>query len=263
MLAMVRALLEEGKLFTKFQATRTADRVIYLIPEAGLSPFSARLRTFRLTDYVGERLFVQTLSAKEPLSLTDARLLKAAEGADVFLDTAVRFMQGDENDASEQRAFAESLFRLQGAGARTITGAHHSPKGFSKESVMTLENVLRGSGDIGAMLVTAWGLKQIDAVSNQVYVANVKPRDFQPCEPFIIQGRPSLDETGYFEMPCPSGYAGKLEDYMPSRGRPEISDKDAKKAEAQRLKAQGMSLREIAPQLGISKSKVGQLLQTR
>src|SRR5262249_878441 len=128
MVATVRALLEGGKLFTKFQATRLAEKVVYLIPEAAIGPFAARLKTFRLIDYVGDRLFIQTLSSKEPLLLTDPRLLKACEGADVFLDTAIRFMQGDENDASEQRAFAQSLFNVQRAGARTITGAHHSRK---------------------------------------------------------------------------------------------------------------------------------------
>lgn len=260
MLAMVRALLEQGKLFTKFQATRAADRVIYLIPEAGLGPFSARLRTFHLTEYIGERLFVQTLSAKQSLSLTDPRLLKAAEGADLFLDTAIRFMQGDENDASEQRLFADSLFRLQNAGARTITGAHHSPKSFGKDTFMTLENVLRGSGDIGAMLVTAWGLKQIDAVSNRIFVQNVKPRDFQPCEPFIIQGRPSLDQTGYFEMTDPPGFAGSLSDNQPRVGRPESSDKQDKIAEARRMKDHGKSYRKIAQALGVGKTTVSEWL---
>lgn len=45
-----------------------------------------------------------------------------------------------------------------------------------------------------------WGLKQIDPVTNSTYIANVKPRAFEPCEPFIIQGRPCLDQTGYFDM---------------------------------------------------------------
>lgn len=250
LLAMTQALLEAGKLFTKFQATRTAKRVLYLIPEAGLGPFVSRLKTFHLSDYVGDRLFIQTLSSREPLSLTDPRLLKAAEGADIFLDTAVRFMQGDENDASEQRVFAESLFKLQAAGARTITGAHHSPKAFSRDNVMTLENVLRGSGDIGAMLCTAWGLKQIDPTTNSIYIANVKPRDFQPCEPFIIKGRPSLDETGHFEMTHPPGYAGTLSDHS-GAGRPELPEKDEKVAEARRLRKQNMSYRDISVQLGV------------
>ncbi len=204
MLAMVRALLEGGKLFHHFAVTKKAERVIYLIPEAGLGPFAARLKTFRLEQYVQEeKLFCRTLSAQGQLSLTDPRILEAAKGADVFLDTAIRFMTGDENSAAEQRAFADSLFALQRAGARTITGAHHSPKSFGKDTYMTLENVLRGSGDIGAMLATCWGLSQIDADATRIFVQNVKARDFLPCQPFIIQGRPSIDAAGYFELPNP------------------------------------------------------------
>ncbi len=125
---------------------KPAERVIYLIPEAGLGPFSARLKTFRLHDHITERLFCRTLSAPRSLVLTDPRLLDAVRGADVFLDTAIRFMAGDENSAAEQRVFADTLFALQRAGARTITGAHHSPKSFGKDTLMTLENVLRGLG---------------------------------------------------------------------------------------------------------------------
>src|SRR5262245_20089822 len=147
MLEMVRALLEGGRLFQHFTVKRTADRVIYLIPEAGLSPFSMRLKTFGLTRYVEERLFPRTLSMPGELPLTDPRLKEAVKGADVFLDTAIRFMTGDENSAAEQKIFADTLFGLQRAGARTITGAHHSPKSFGTQMSMTLENVLRGSGD--------------------------------------------------------------------------------------------------------------------
>ena len=43
-------------------------------------------------------MLIQTLSSREQISLGDPRLHKAAEGADVFLDTAVRFMNGSEND---------------------------------------------------------------------------------------------------------------------------------------------------------------------
>src|SRR4029077_16858091 len=126
-----------------------ADRVMYLIPEAGLGPFSSRLKTFHLEEHIRDgRLFYRTLSAEGQLSLTDPRLLEAVKGADVFLDTAIRFMVGDENSAAEQKLFADNLFGLQRAGARTVTGAHHSPKSFGKENFMTLENVLRGSGDI-------------------------------------------------------------------------------------------------------------------
>lgn len=257
MLAMARALLEGGKLFHRFPVNQAAERVIYLIPEAGLGPFSARLKTFHLEEFIrNERLFCRTLSAQGPLSLSDPQLLAAVKGADVFLDTAIRFMEGDENGA-EQRKFAETLFNLQRAGARTITGAHHSPKSFGKDSFMTLENVLRGSGDIGAMLVTCWGLVQIDPASNRIFVQNVKPRDFQPCEPFIIQGRPSINDTGYFELTEPPGFAGNLADHKDRKpGRPGCPDKNEKFTQAVRLKQQGKSLREIAEELGIPKSTV-------
>jgi hypothetical protein len=265
MLAMVRALLEGGKLFHHFAVNKTAERIIYLIPEAGLGPFSARLKTFHLEGYVQDgRLFCRTLSAQGSLSLTDPRLLEAVKGADLFLDTAVRFMSGDENDASEQRAFADQLFSLQRAGARTITGAHHSPKAFGKDSYMALENVLRGSGDIGAMLVSCWGLSQIDSTTNRIFVQNVKARDFSPCLPFIIEGRPSIDQSGYFELTHPPGFAGNLSDNKSGRGgRPEVPDKDEKIAEARRLKEQGLSHRDIANKLGISTGTISTWLSPK
>jgi hypothetical protein len=264
MLAMVQALLEGGKLFERFVVNRCAERIVYLIPEAELGPFSARLKTFRLQEHVRQgRLFCRTLSSPGQLLLTDPRLRQAVKGADVFLDTAIRFMGGDENDALEQRAFADTLFNLQRAGARTVTGAHHSPKSFSKDSFMTLENVLRGSGDIGAMLVTAWALRQIDPATNRIFIQNVKPRDFQPCEPFIIQGRPSLDQTGYFELTHPPGFAGCLADHVSGEkkgGRPPSADKDQKIPEVRRMKAAGASHEEIGHALNISKGTVSKWL---
>lgn len=264
MLAMVRALLEGGKLFHHFAVNKTAERIIYLIPEAALSPFAARIKTFRLQEHIRDgRLLCRTLSAKGSLSLTDPRLLEAAGGSDVFLDTAIRFMTGDENSAAEQKLFADTLFGLQRAGARTICGAHHSPKAFGKDSYMALENVLRGSGDIGAMLVSCWGLSQIDTTANRIFVQNVKARDFSPCEPFILQGRPSIDQTGFFELTHPPGFAGNLSDNKSKGGRPELPDKDAKIAEARRLKEQGLSHRDIARKLDISTGTVSTWLSPK
>ena len=257
MLAMVRALLEGSKLFHHFAVKTPATKVIYLIPECGLGPFAHRLKLFGLMEYVRDgRLICRTLS-KKPISLSDPLLLRHVPGADIFLDTAVRFKEGDENDAGENNEFAERLFNLQRAGARTITGAHHSPKSFSKDSFMSLENILRGTGDIGAMLCTCWGVRQIDAERNRVYVQNVKPRDFLPCQPFIIQGRPSIDETGYFELTEPPGFAGELSDHVSREkgGRPETIPRE-KKTEALRLDAEGKSYRQIADELNVSKTTI-------
>jgi hypothetical protein len=266
MLAMAKALLEGSPLFgdKPFSVPRPAQHVLYLIPECSLGPFWSRIQLLRLQDHVrAGRLFVRTLSSREQVSLDDPRLLRAAEGADVFLDTAVRFMDGSENDVESARPFADTLFRLLNAGARSITGAHHAPKGFESQDHMTLENILRGSGDLGAMLCTCWGVRQIDAAINRLYVQNVKPRDFQPCAPFILEGRPHLDMTGQFQMPLAPGEAGELSEHLPRRNigrRPSTHDKEEKMAQAAAFRAKGYSIRAIAAQMGVGKSTVDRLL---
>jgi hypothetical protein len=60
--------------------------------------------------FVGDTFFFRTLSAAEVKGpITEPRILKAAEGADEFLNTAVRFMEGDENASGDQRVFADNL----------------------------------------------------------------------------------------------------------------------------------------------------------
>jgi hypothetical protein len=262
MLSMVRSLLEGTPLFdySGFAVEERAERVIYLIPESSLSPFWHRLQLFQLDEHVKTgRLLIRTLSHHEPLvSLTDPRLLEAANGAHLFLDTAVRFMEGDESAASEAKVFAQRLFNLQSAGARTITGAHHSPKSFDNADYMTLENILRGSGDIGAMLVACWGVRQIDEPSNRIYVQNVKGRDFQACGPFVIEGRPHIDERGNFSMVKEPGTV----DGLPSRDRSKpgpkaMPDDNERRARARELHfTGGHSIRVIAEQMKVNKSKV-------
>jgi hypothetical protein len=264
MLGGVKALLEGTPLFgyERFTVPCPAARVLYLIPESSLGPFWSRVQLFRLGDYVrNDRLLIRTLSCPEQVPLADPRLLKAAEGADVFLDTAVRFMDGSENEVESARPFADTLFRLLNSGARSICGAHHSPKSFEGQDYMTLENILRGSGDLGAMLCTCWGVRQIDAGRNQLYVQNVKPRDFEPCEPFILEGRPHLDMNGQFKMLQEPGEAGELRSHLRQKGgRPAVVAKDDKVSRAVELRNSGASLREISRALGVSKSSVDRWL---
>jgi AAA domain-containing protein len=258
-LAMVRALLEGSPLFGYFNVPRKSNRVVYLIPESGLTPFVSRLRTFRILEHVkDERLYYRTFSKDgDILQLTNPRLMKACEGADVFLDTAVRFIEGDENASSDQKAFAKNLFDLLRAGAKTVTGLHHSPKGSEKADYMSLENILRGSGELGAMLSACWGIRQVDYQKNRLYVKNVKARDFQPCEEFIIEARPHLDDSGYFKMTESPGIAGSLNDNKPrssgerKSGRPESPEKTQKMARILELHANGRGSREIADEVGV------------
>lgn len=102
------------------------------------------------------------------------------------------------------------MFALIRAGAKAVVAAHHAPKNFSKEGVMTLENMLRGTGDIGAMVATAWGIKQLDAGKNVIHIENLKARDFEPCGPFQIIGRPYINEEGDFRIHKKPGECGSL-----------------------------------------------------
>jgi Domain of unknown function (DUF3854)/AAA domain len=221
LLNIAKALLSGRKLFNHFPVSEAAQRVIYLIPESTLGPFFHRLKLFHLDEHVkSRRLLVRTLSEGPILPLTDPELLLMARGADIFLDTAVRFMEGEESAAGDvKRSLSDAILALLGAGARTVIAAHHSPKQLEKESYLSLENVLRGSGELGAVAGTVWGIKQLDVRSNRVYVQNVKPRDFEPPPPFMLEGRPFIDEDGAFRMVKAPGHCGVLSEEQPGRSR--------------------------------------------
>jgi hypothetical protein len=178
---------------------------------------------FKLGPYIESRqLLVRTLSAYPPIELTDPALLLSARGADLFLDTVIRFVKGDENQSTDNdRGLAAGIFRLLSSGARTVTGAAHSPKGTEKKDYMSLENMLRGSGDIGAMVSAAWGVRMIDRTKTLLHVENIKPRDFEPPPPFQIQGIPYINQGKGFQIALRPGEAGQLDQYIdkPKPGR--------------------------------------------
>jgi hypothetical protein len=211
-LSIVKALLTGEKLWGLFPVTQTAARIIYLIPEVGLASFMFRARRMGLLPFIRERrLLVRTLSKGPAPDLDDPRMLAAVKDAHVILDTAARFADGEENSASDNaRGLAADIFGLLTAGARSVICAHHSPKSFLKENTMSLEGILRGTGDIGAMATTVWGVKQLDEPQNIVYIECVKARDFTHCEPFQIRGRPCIDQSGDFELYRAPGESGSL-----------------------------------------------------
>ena len=128
---------------------------------------------------------MRTLSKGPTPCLSDPRVLFAVKGAHVILDTAARFGEGDENSAGDNmRGLATDIFALLGSGARTVIAANHSPKPFARENTMRLENVLRGSGDIGAMLTTAWGVKQLDAAANIIHIRTLSRVTSNRASPF-------------------------------------------------------------------------------
>jgi len=258
MCSIAKALLagKGARLWDLFNVEENALRVVYLIPECSLAPFKHRLQLFHIYDCLAlndGRLLVRTLSKGPTPFLSDPRVLFAAKGAHVMLDTAARFGEGDENAADDNmRGLANDIFALLSSGARSVVAAHHSPKAFSRENVMCLENVLRRSGDIGAMLTTAWGIKQLDPVSNIIHVENIKPRDFQPCGPFQIVGRPFIDDKGDFRLHKHPGECGSLAVELPDNMQNRKSSgasTDARESKAAKLAMLQVFLKE-KPNLG-------------
>jgi len=244
------------------------QKVLYLIPEVGDRSLRYRLERMRVP-LDGSLFRVRTL-ADGTMHLNDPLLLAAvAEWQPVcFFDTAIRFGTAkDENSAAENSPLADALFCLIKNGARAVVGLHHSPKGTAKAEDLTLENVLRGTGDLGAMCDAVWGLqhdrgKQANGNSDEyveesrnltrLLVKCVKPRDFEPVDAFRIQGRPYIDETGDFALltgdneeagAIPVSKADKAADIV--AGNPKIS-KNA-----------------LARQLGVCRNNIESLLAER
>ncbi len=93
-LNVCHALLTGEKLFDHFEVTHKPERVLYLVPECSLGPFTDRLKKIGLMDYVGQTFFYRTLSAEGHLKLNDEALKQALPGSVVVLDTAIRFLAG-------------------------------------------------------------------------------------------------------------------------------------------------------------------------
>lgn len=233
-LSIVRALLfGPGKLWNLFPVTERAEKVIYLIPESSITPFKHRLQLLGVySEIANDRLLTRTLSKGPTPTLDDKAILYAAKNAHVIIDTGVRFLgDKDESSASEMaNNLSEDLMGLLRAGARSVTPLFHSAKAFQKEQAMTLENMIRGSGELGAILATAWGIKQIDRATNTIHVENLKPRDFQPCGPFQIIGRPYIDKDGDFVLLKSPDDCGALSDEQPDLRGNNKAKKEAKAA---------------------------------
>jgi hypothetical protein len=182
-LNIVHALVTGEKLFDHFEVVKRPDCVIYLCPEVSLGPFTDRVRKIGLLDYVGETFFYRTMSADGHLKLDDEDLNECIPGSVVFLDTAIRFLEGDENSSRDVRAFADTIFGLLKRGAESVVLLHHSPKDSGDN--MTLENSMRGSGDMGAFLACCWGTKLQDPQNpykSTSFLSNLKQRDFESAD---------------------------------------------------------------------------------
>jgi len=197
-LSMAKAI-STGKKFLGAMEVTEPSNVLYLIPESGERAFRQRLERMDVPD--NEHFLCRTMSDGS-IKLNDQQLIAAVTELRpvVFLDTAVRFNQSEnENDASQSsRQMAEMFFGLKNAGATAIVCAHHSTKTAKKDA--TLETCLRGSGDLSAMADAVYYLQVMDAASLHVRITNLKARDFEPLPAFEVAGRPYIDMLGDFQL---------------------------------------------------------------
>ncbi len=101
-------------------------------------------------------------------------------GAVVIIDTATRYIQGDQNNSAEMSKFAEQIFRIKRLGA-TVLLLHHSIKG-AANAPLSLDSAMRGSSELAAFVTSCWATKLEDPdkpYASPSLLANVKQRDFE------------------------------------------------------------------------------------
>lgn len=222
---VVHSSLTGEPLFDHFPVKERPVRVLYLCPEMGLFSFAKRIRNLELMDYVGKTLFCRTMNSEGKLPLSDLTN-EELTGALVVIDTAVRFVEGDENSSEDMKVFAEDCFRLMKAGAASVLVLFHSPKGTKDASELTLENAMRGSGDLGAFVSSCWATRLQDPDApweSASYLKNVKQRDFE-SDPFEVRS----DKLGRLHIVTKPGEPVKLN----SKSVGPRGNADGKEAEA-------------------------------
>jgi hypothetical protein len=262
-LSMTRALTTQKPFLGKWEVPKPVN-VLYLCPEMNAKPFKRRCKLFGIP--AKERFFCQTVSDGVPISLDDSTLAMAIHDLRpvILLDTAIRFSDAeDENAASENATgLAQDIKALQYMGARAVVCLHHRGKAASEAETMTLENVLRGTGDFGAMCDAVWGLEHDRGPSRdsqyikeskklvRIHAACVKPRDFKAPDDFVIQ---LFDDIGDFGILAPP----ELGDSMPAKTEPEEINE---LVEEVRRKPDS-SDRELATKTGIGRNRIPKLLK--
>jgi hypothetical protein len=159
--------------------------VIYLIPESGDRAFRKRGESFRLPQ--DDRFIARTISSGASLALSDPALIEAVRQtkACVILDTASRFLRAnDENSAAQNRMLVDDITTLRAAGAPLVIVLHHAKKSSNEnKETMTLENMLRGTSDFGAMCDQAYGIRMDEHLFSrgagpmEIELVNLKDRE--------------------------------------------------------------------------------------
>jgi hypothetical protein len=268
-LSIVKALTT-GKPFLGSFNVPKAIPCLYLIPESSGRAFRARAIKFGIPANNPELFLCRTISEGKTLLLNDLILAEAVRKMKpvVFLDTAIRFSTAvDENNALQNKRLVDDIIALRQAGALSVIGIHHSTKSSANEK-MTLENALRGTGDLGAMCDAVYSIRRDEAIynngngPNEIQIECVKPRDFEPPKPFKIAATyrkdggelvSYIDTTGDLALLEPEAVQFGLDSRVinmivadPGCSRPEI---------AETLGIQEWTVRKITQRLGWIKSR--------
>jgi hypothetical protein len=219
-LAFAKAICLGEPLFGIPEYTVNKPRnVIYLIPESGDRPFRKRGEAFRMPP--DDRFIARTISSGGSLALSDPALMEAVRQLKpvVILDTAVRFLRAnDENSSAQNRLLVDDVIALRAAGAVAVIILHHAKKSTTeKRETMTLENMLRGTSDFGAMCDQAYGIRVDEHLYNrgagpmEIELVNLKDRErlgrltsltlaASYKKPGAISTTSVIDETGNFRL---------------------------------------------------------------
>jgi AAA domain len=247
-MSKMRALLSGNDWFGRKVAR--AERVNYYVPEVGRASVYRRLRAMQLDQYLDRTLFVRTSALGVP-DLLNEEVMESCAGADIFMDTLIRFLDGPENNAEVIKGFAEKVFALL-AVARHIEINCHTQKSYANKDDMGPE-MFRGSGDITAFLSNGYGLMQLDKVTNKIFVKCLFSRDLPEDTPsFILQGR---DENGVsiidseHDFKLVTSDAGQMSEH---RANPKLKNMTPEQeTKLKEFHAVGTPLREIAEALGV------------
>jgi RecA-family ATPase len=172
------------------------------------------------------RLYMRSLSKGIKLDLDNTELLELVKGADIFIDTAIRYVEGDENNATDVKVMTEKILNLLAMGARSMWVAHHSGKSFASATEITLENCARGSTEFAASLTNAIGIVQLNKDKNLIHFHYIDGRDMNdPAPDMHLQGRPYLSEVGNFQV---TENVERFKGRNTVKGRPADPDRQAK-----------------------------------
>ena len=261
-LSMARALSTGQKFLGNYKVPEPVP-VLYLCPEMSDKTFKKRGRLFGIP-MNGDMFRCRTIADGVPIPLKDPRLVAAVRELKpvIFLDTALRFsLADDENDAAQHaRGLGNAIFTLKHMGARAVVALDHRSKKGAEQNEMTLENALRGSGDIGAICDATWCL-QLDKGDGGQYAKDSKKsvrliakcckmRDAVELDEFRVQLFPHIETIGDF---------GVLD------GTPETVESEKRQSEVNKLAAAiranpRASLRELEDATGVGKNRISKVI---